>query len=119
MVAARVMVAAHFVQGWLELGWGRLFDDACDGDYAFGLGWLVGVGVVGLDGAFFQGWLKLAFCLWLCLVGVFFAPCDPLAATLFLLVCLVDVWDGLLGWGALAGVYDTLAAPLADPLPAL
>ncbi|GJR86542.1 hypothetical protein Tco_0210553 [Tanacetum coccineum] len=33
--------------GWLELGWGGLFDSACDGDGAFGLGWLVGVGVVG------------------------------------------------------------------------
>ncbi|GKG50688.1 hypothetical protein Tco_0538812, partial [Tanacetum coccineum] len=28
---------------------------------------------------------------------------------------LTNVWYGLLGWGALAGVCDTLAAPLADP----
>ncbi|GJW27338.1 hypothetical protein Tco_0041149 [Tanacetum coccineum] len=33
------------------------------------------------------------------------------------LKALADVWDGLLGWGALAGVCVTLAAPLADLLP--
>ncbi|GKB10202.1 reverse transcriptase domain-containing protein [Tanacetum coccineum] len=35
------------IKGWLELGWGGLFDSVCDGDGVFGLGWLVGVGVVG------------------------------------------------------------------------
>nr|GEW80359.1 hypothetical protein [Tanacetum cinerariifolium] len=43
-VTARVMVATRLVQGWLMLDWGGLFDGACVGDDAFGLGWLFGVG---------------------------------------------------------------------------
>ncbi|GKE76021.1 hypothetical protein Tco_1542141 [Tanacetum coccineum] len=35
--------------------------------------------------------LIITSCLWLCLIGVFFVPCDPLAATFFVLVCLVDL----------------------------
>ncbi|GJX61406.1 hypothetical protein Tco_0294306 [Tanacetum coccineum] len=35
--------------------------------------------------------LIMTFYLWLYLAGVLFAPCDPLAATFFALVCLVGL----------------------------